>query len=142
VSALAFTVPGSPVPKERPRVVRGRTFTPKRTATYETLVGLHAMQATARFKKATGAAWNRSARYAVTLIVFCQDRRSRDLDNLAKSICDGCIGAAGIWTDDALIDELLVIRGRVDKILPRVVISVRQVDSNYAAGVARMLEVA
>jgi Holliday junction resolvase RusA-like endonuclease len=44
---IAFTVPGEPVAKGRPRFVRatGRTFTPARTANYEGIVGGCAAQA-------------------------------------------------------------------------------------------------
>lgn len=35
---VKFTIPGIPVPKARPRVVRGHAFTPKKTKDYETLV--------------------------------------------------------------------------------------------------------
>ncbi len=127
MSCLAFTVPGQPVPKERPRVVRGRTYTPPRTAAYEALVGLHAMQATANWARAMGRQWDRAARYSVTLALFRKDARGCDIDNLAKSALDGCIGAAGLWLDDSQIDELLVVRGEVDKAHPRVVLSVRVV---------------
>lgn len=35
---VKFTIPGIPVPKARPRVVRGHTYTPKKTKDYEALV--------------------------------------------------------------------------------------------------------
>jgi Holliday junction resolvase RusA-like endonuclease len=121
---LMFTVPGRPVPKERPRVVRGRTYTPPRTAAYEALCGLHAMKATAEWRASTGAAWSRTARYDVTLVIHCHDARPRDLDNLAKSTLDGCIGSAGLWLDDSQIDRLLVERGEVDRLDPRTIVTV------------------
>lgn len=35
---VKFTIPGIPIPKARPRVVRGHAFTPKKTKDYEALV--------------------------------------------------------------------------------------------------------
>lgn len=35
---VKFTIPGIPIPKARPRVVKGHTYTPKKTKDYETLV--------------------------------------------------------------------------------------------------------
>jgi hypothetical protein len=32
---VRFTVPGNPLPKERPRVVNGHAYTPKRTVLWE-----------------------------------------------------------------------------------------------------------
>ena len=48
VRTLSFVVPGKPQPKERPRVARGRAYTPKRTSRYEGLVALTARMAMAQ----------------------------------------------------------------------------------------------
>ena len=40
------------------------------------------------------------------------DRRVRDLDNFAKALLDAFTHAR-VWNDDALIDELTIIRGPV-----------------------------
>jgi Holliday junction resolvase RusA-like endonuclease len=47
-------------------------------------------------------------RYAVAISVFAPDKRRRDLDNIAKSILDGCNGV--LWDDDAQVDGLTVVR--------------------------------
>jgi Holliday junction resolvase RusA-like endonuclease len=47
-------------------------------------------------------------RYTVTIHVFAPDKRRRDLDNIAKSILDGCNGV--LWADDAQVDGLTVVR--------------------------------
>jgi crossover junction endodeoxyribonuclease RusA len=39
------------------------------------------------------------------------DRRRRDIDNHVKAIFDA-LTHAGVWTDDSLVDELTVRRGR------------------------------
>jgi Holliday junction resolvase RusA-like endonuclease len=133
-NALTFTIPGEPVPKERARTVRrgGRTktFTPPRTATYEALVGMRAMLAAAEYRKAQGASWPTDARYAVHMLVVRSTRRACDLSNIAKAVEDGAQGVAGLWLDDAQIDELSVVRGRVDAHAPRVEVTVRRLASD------------
>jgi crossover junction endodeoxyribonuclease RusA len=52
------------------------------------------------------------ARVGVEIRVCPPDRRDRDLDNILKSLLDA-LTHAGVYVDDALIDELIVRRGPV-----------------------------
>jgi crossover junction endodeoxyribonuclease RusA len=119
-AVLAFVVPGPPVPKERPRFgLRGRVYTPSKTSSYERTVKVHALAAVAR------ASWRRApgARYAVDLVVYFPDARRRDLDNVCKSILDGCNGV--VFADDSEVDEVRVLRA-IARAHPRVEVSVRR----------------
>jgi Holliday junction resolvase RusA-like endonuclease len=94
----SFTVHGDPIPKARPRFVKGRTYTDPRTEAAEGLV-----RATARRQgvlKLTGP-------LRVRLSYFRRTKRACDWDNLAKLTCDALNGVA--WTDDAQIREAHVI---------------------------------
>jgi Holliday junction resolvase RusA-like endonuclease len=121
VTTLAFAVPGKAVPKGRPRVFRGHAITPKRTRRYEELVAFHADAAVERLRDA-GFTWGLDAdAYRVTLIVFAGDKRHSDVDNLAKSLLDGCTGI--LWNDDYQVHDLRVVRA-LDRKDPRVFVLV------------------
>jgi len=49
---------------------------------------------------------------SVRVHAFPPDRRRRDLDNLQKALLDAVV-AAGVIEDDSNIDELQVVRGKV-----------------------------
>ena len=131
VTALSFTVPGCPVPKARHRSGKGHAFTPSKTRRYEALIGLVAgaalrsgwpsragcLHEVATGKRAKCSCPWCSSEFAVTLHVYFPDRRSRDLDNVAKSILDGCNGVT--WKDDRQVSELHIVRN-YDKERPRV----------------------
>ncbi len=114
---LEFVIPGKPVPKARPRVSRGRAYTPKRTKDYEAHVKHHALLARshARQKRATGS--------VKAVLTFRGANGNADLDNLAKSILDACNDV--LWEDDRLVVDLRCIRdkGKGD---PGVTVKVRQ----------------
>jgi Holliday junction resolvase RusA-like endonuclease len=122
VSELRVVVPGKPVPKARPRFDprSGRTYTAKKTVQYERHVKGEAWAATrraqwprpddcarvaARLKlRAPGSKLPRctcafcATEYRVAVLVVLPDRRTRDLDNVTKSILDACNGV--LWYDD------------------------------------------
>ena len=121
MSSLAFTVPGEVRGKGRPRIVKiggfSRMAADKKTATYENLVALAAMEAMgarqpfdcplvvsmcARFVPAASA--SRKAR-ADMLSAASPPAKKPDLDNIAK-ILDALNGIA--FRDDALIVDLHV----------------------------------
>jgi crossover junction endodeoxyribonuclease RusA len=52
-------------------------------------------------------------RLAITITAIMPDRRKRDLDNILKATKDA-LTHAGFWEDDSQVDELRVIRGRVE----------------------------
>jgi Holliday junction resolvase RusA-like endonuclease len=120
MSALSFIVPGVPVPKARPRVVRTnggvRGVTPAATRAWEQTVGAYALQA----RQALRVSWPLAARYAVT-IEAVRDRRG-DMDNILKSALDGCNGI--LWGDDAQVDGIQAWRRPLDAQGPRLVVLV------------------
>jgi len=90
-----FTVRGEPLPKERPRVLRGHTYTPRRT-----------LEAERGVREAASLAGVRPRRGPVMLsVVFYRSTRRRvDLDNLVKLVQDALNGYA--WEDDSQIEAL------------------------------------
>lgn len=55
-----------------------------------------------------------TSRLSVLIIAYPPDNRRRDLDNLTKSLLDA-LGKAEAFGDDSQIDELHLIRGKVQK---------------------------
>jgi Holliday junction resolvase RusA-like endonuclease len=104
---LTFWVDGVPVPKGRPRTVRTKTgkvvtFTPKRTARWESVVRLVAQAACSavRWKPTPGA-------YEVRIEVF-PARRAGDADNFGKAIADAMNGI--VYPDDGSVRRIDVTR--------------------------------
>lgn len=94
-AAYTFTVPTRPVGKQRPRVYRGRAVTPKRTRDYEEAVALYARGAGVK---------PISGQVSLTVDLFYDDRRHRDIDNAIKSIQDALEGIA--YANDRQIHRL------------------------------------
>lgn len=124
ITNVAFTIPGEPQGKGRPRATTingaARLYTPKKTASYEGLVALAAQQAmadTGPFACALAveiesvhtipASWSKKRREEA-LRVFTAHTNKPDADNIAKAIADGGNGVA--WVDDKQIARLLVIK--------------------------------
>lgn len=116
MSGAIFTIPGRPHAKQRPRFSRrnGRAFTPKETVSFESTVGQLALphfpqpltgpvrlSILATFEPASS--W--SKRKAAALLNRPHMQRP-DLDNIAKSICDGLNRIA--FSDDQQIAEIHV----------------------------------
>ena len=117
VERIRFTVPGVPVPKERPRrAPSGHWYTPKATRQYEHKVATHALQAR-RGRRSRGP-------YEVTIRLYFPDRRRRDADNVTKAIADALNGI--VWSDDSEITRLVVEKD-VDAENPRAVVEIRGV---------------
>jgi len=119
---IAFTVPGQPIGKGRPRVGKvgghARLFTPAKTASYEGLVAHTAQAAMAGRPLLEGAV-------AANLFIDCpvpaswSGKKQRaalagevlptskpDADNVVKAIFDGLNGV--LWRDDVLVVDLRV----------------------------------
>ena len=64
--------------------------------------------------KAKPRDWSKEARYSVVVELIYNTRRRYDVDNRVKPILDA-LTRAGTWNDDAQVDEILVVRGEVDK---------------------------
>lgn len=80
------------------------------------------------YQKSAGLSWLRAGhpklrgRFSLLIIAFMPDRRTRDLDNICKAVLDGLTHANAI-DDDSQIDDLRVLRGKVDPGNPRVEIA-------------------
>jgi len=104
---LQFWVEGCPVPKQRARTVRSKSgkvvsFTPKRTARWESVVRLVAQAA------CSAAGWKpTAAAYEVEIKVY-PARRAGDSDNFAKAVTDAMNGV--VYPDDRAIRKLTVER--------------------------------
>lgn len=103
--AAYFTVPGRPVPKERPRAGKnGNLYTPKATREYERAVGWAARQVFVN---------PYDGPIELTVKIFVMNRGG-DLDNYIKAICDGLNGVA--WRDDSQVTRIradLVVHRKV-----------------------------
>jgi crossover junction endodeoxyribonuclease RusA len=118
-ATLAFVVPGKPQPKERARRgAGGRWYTPSATRKYEMGVAVLALAA-----RANARPWSLAGAFALTALVVMPDRRPRDLDNVIKSLKDGCNGV--VWEDDSQVVEVSA-RMEVDPSSPRVEVVVRR----------------
>ena len=109
-----LVVPGDPVPKERPRFVRGRVYTPPRTARAEARLLSHLKASYPRLQPATGPC-------ALAVSFYLKTDRRVDVDNLTKLVMD--VGNKRIWRDDSQVSAV-----RVQKftraVVPRTEISV------------------
>ena len=118
---IQFTVPGEPVGKGRPRVVRNngftRTYTPEKTASYENLVKLEFQRQGGRMLKVGPVKVWINADFRIPKSVSKRKReamvaghirptRKPDADNIAKVVCDALNGLA--WHDDSQVVMLHV----------------------------------
>lgn len=121
MSGLAFTIPGDPRGKGRPRATtiggHARMFTDAKTASYENLVKLAASRAlgdrapldvpltvvvTVRMVPAASASRKNRANMLSGAIA---PTKLPDLDNVVKAVLDGCNKVA--FRDDALVVSLI-----------------------------------
>lgn len=94
----SITVMGKPVPKERPRLFKGRVITPKKTLDYEAKVAKATIEVIKEPMTERGI--------SITIVAYFRTKVHGDADNIAKSILDGMNKVA--FTDDRLINELHV----------------------------------
>lgn len=136
--SMRFTVPGEPVGKGRPRVVRNggftRTYTPEKTAVYENLVKLEFQRQGGRMLRDGPVAVWIAARYGIPssaskrkqqamVAGFIRPTKKPDCDNVAKVICDALNGLA--WKDDSQV-VMLHVEKRFGEI-PGVDVEIREV---------------
>lgn len=118
---IAFTIPGDPVGKGRPRATtiggHARMYTPAKTAAYEQLVAVYASAAMKKapllehpvrlrlgiYCKVPGT-WSKKRR-ADALAGIERPAKKPDLDNIVKALADGMNGI--VWVDDSQIVELV-----------------------------------
>lgn len=114
---IAFTIPGQPVGKQRPKIVKiggfSRMATPQKTVSYEGLVAHTAQVAMAGrpiFEAAVAAnlfiecqvpaSWSaKKQRQALAGEVYPATKP--DIDNVVKAVFDGLNGV--LWRDDVLV---------------------------------------
>lgn len=93
-----FDAPIRVVGKERPRVARGRAFTPKRTADCEKEIAAAALAKTGELLNPN------PVRVVITL--YYKGVRRPDVDNAAKTVLDALNGVW--WIDDSQVWSLSV----------------------------------
>jgi Holliday junction resolvase RusA-like endonuclease len=121
MTAIVFTVPGKPVPKQRARKGPNGWYTPTETRRYERAVGFHATRAR-QVHTATGGEWPMGRRYEVEVLCVWADRRRRDIDNVLKSVLDGLNGV--LFADDSQVVRAIVSRSEPER-ATRTVVRVR-----------------
>lgn len=112
---IAFVVEGDPVPKARSRVMKGYSFTPKRTRDAEALVAAHA--------RAAGARPHPRPVHVVARFHRATARRC-DLDNLLKTVLDG-LNRVAFADDDQVV--LVVASKAIDRVRPRTEVELHEV---------------
>lgn len=135
---IRFTVPGEPVGKGRPRVVRRggftQTYTPEKTASYENLVKLEFQRQGGRMLKDGPVYMSITAWYGIPKSVSKRKREAMigglirptkkpDCDNVAKIIADALNGLA--WHDDSQVVSLHVAKRYGEE--PRVEVLIEEV---------------
>jgi Holliday junction resolvase RusA-like endonuclease len=117
----AFTIPGPPQAKQRPRFGNGRTYTADATAIYENWVKLQALNARVKplegpvkltlvWAKQIPASWSKKRKAAALAQVYATG--TPDLDNVAKSIGDALNHVA--YADDGQVASLTISRVYVE----------------------------
>ncbi len=98
---IRFTVDGEPVAKARPRVVKGRTYTPQRTLDAEEAIGYRFREELPGHEPLTGWVGMRCTFYTKS------QRPRSDVDNLIKLVSDALEGIA--YVNDKQVED---VRGR------------------------------
>jgi Holliday junction resolvase RusA-like endonuclease len=101
MTPIAFTVVGTPVPKQSFKAAAGHGYTPAYVKAWQTAVGWGARVAMGDREMLTGD-------LVVTLRFVVPDRRRRDAENLSKPVLDGCNSI--VFADDSQVCELHVYR--------------------------------
>jgi len=100
-------VAGLPIPKARPRLGRGRVYTPARTRDYQRAIWASALAAGLRASREP---------ISVSLVFHLPSPGRCDLDNLIKAVLDGLKGAA--YHDDRQVVRLTAEKRRADRAHP------------------------
>ncbi len=135
---LDFTVPGEPHGKGRPRFVRatGRTYTDRKTASYENLVRVAFDSAFPDWVPSEGSielhlyfyfappkSWSKKKKEEA-LSKRLKKTSKPDLDNIEKAVCDALNGVA--WADDSQIFSKWSVKEWAERSEARIVIYVRE----------------
>lgn len=120
---IAFTVKGQAVPKQRPRLTRGRqAYTPKKTRDYEERVRIAfrssykgvlpaydsgvPVRARIEIVQQIPKSWSRIKQEKAIAGSIIPAGRNGDLDNIAKSILDALNGL--VYADDCQVTMLII----------------------------------
>lgn len=93
MDVLEFTVPGHPIPKERPRGGERRFYTPRETHEAEDIVGSYAYKGRGRFLE---------GELRLDCVFYFATRRCGDFDNLLKLVGDA-LQRCGVIRNDKQI---------------------------------------
>ncbi len=139
LDSVTFSVPGAPRGKARPhaRAFMGKVqrFKDSKTVAYESLVKLYASDIMENFERIDDpvsvqidvfiepVASTKRAQYAQMIAGQIMPTKAPDLDNIVKSILDGCNGV--VFRDDVLVvklgaTKLYAIDSRVDVTVTRI----------------------
>lgn len=97
---IAFTVPGEPFSKQRARVTKNGTYTPKVTVAAEAVVKASFRRVYPKHRPTPKG----STAWEMGIVVYRYERHGRDVDNLIKTVLDALNGHA--WEDDADVETL------------------------------------
>lgn len=100
MNALAFIVAAEPTSKQRARVTKRGTYTPKPTVEAEAQVAAAFRQAHPGHRPTPKG----SMAWEIGVTVYRYERAGRDLDNLLKVLLDALNGHA--WEDDADVETI------------------------------------
>lgn len=110
--------PFEPMSKGRPRFFRGHAYTPQKTQDYEKKIAEYYKSQTDDFYDSAikvklifnmpipKSTTKKNRQLIAAGMIKCTVHK--DIDNLAKSVIDGCLGVA--YEDDRLITKLTVIK--------------------------------
>lgn len=124
ITNIAFTVPGEPQGKGRPRIGKvgafSRMFTPAKTVAYEGLVAMAAQQAMRGAEPLAGpcaieveavfaipASFSKRNR-AAALSGEVRPTKKPDIDNVLKAVADGINGV--VWRDDVQAVDVRLLK--------------------------------
>ena len=125
ITNVAFTVPGEPGAKQRPRATtiggHARMYTPGKTVQYESLVAMCAGQAMRASPPMVGpvaieieavhgipASWSKKRKAAALAGLERPFTSRKDWDNIGKIVCDAINGV--VWIDDRQVCDGRVIK--------------------------------
>ena len=118
MTALTFTIPGPPRPKQRPHLGKGgRVYTPGRTLAYERQVAVSCLVA----RQAAGIGPRPLGPIEVACEFFLPTAQRADVDNLVKATLDGMNGVA--YDDDSQVVRVTVSKA-IDRVDPRTMVTV------------------
>lgn len=126
---VEFTVPGEPKSKERPRVTRNGTYTPKSTLDAEKAVRAAYRAAVER---SGSSEYLLQGNIYVEMVFFNGTKRRRDLDNMVKLVLDALNRVA--YDDDVQVHEKHVKKYFTSKERARTVVMLQETPSTYIEG--------